>query len=449
MRALLFAGLAFGVLAGRPIRAQAPQTLDDFVQVALRDNRGRQQTRYALEAARAGVREAGGRWLPSATINARYTELSGNVLNFGALLNPAFSALNGLLGQPAFPTGIDLRLPLKQETTVRLQQTLFAPAISAGVAASRAVERVRGAERDQQARQLAWQVRTGYLQWARATKGAEILDATLGVLDEQLRVTERLVANGVATPDAVARVVAERSAVAQQRDDARRLERAAREQFNVLLNRPLDATVPLLGDEALGLGALPALEAVLPNAPQRRDEVRQLSAARDAAVAQQRAAQSAFLPTVGVAIDHGWQGNYYSFTTNRDFTTASVVLSWNLFNGRQDEMRVEQARLDVARLAAQRAEVEQQVALDVSVTHAAAVVSASAIRTARARLDAAEQAWNLVRRRREAGAATLLEALDARTAYTNAQLNLLLTTYDYHLRCAAFERAAALYPRTF
>jgi outer membrane protein TolC len=41
--------------------------------------------------------------------------------------------------------------------------------------------------------------------------------------------------------------------------------------------------------------------------------------------------------------------------------------------------------------------------------------------------------------------ATLVELLDARTAFTAAGLNRIVTTYDYWTRRVELERAAALY----
>lgn len=442
--------LRIALLASLPalLAAQTPTTLDGWVEQGLRDNLGRRSALLAVSVADAARAEATGRWLPTATVNARYSRLGGNVVNLGRLINPAFGALNGLLGQPAFPTNVDLRLPLAQETTVRLQQVLFAPAISAGVSAATAQRALRQAEADGQARELAAQVRTGYLDWARATQAVAIWTSALGVLDEQLRVTERLVATGLATPDAALRVRAERSAVAQSRDEAARLEEAARQAFNVLVDRPLDAPLALLPDDALGLGTLPDAAPAQERAGRARAELRQLDAAGAATDAQARAARSAFLPTVAASLDYGWQGNAYDFQPGRDFSIGSIVLSWSLFNGGQDQRRVEAARLESERYRALRRQAERQVSLEVAVTHAAARVADGARRTAQDRVDAAQKAWDLVRLRRETGAATLLEALDARHALTQAQLNRLVTTYDYYQRCAQFERAAALYPRT-
>ena len=70
----------------------------------------------------------------------------------------------------------------------------------------------------------------------------------------------------------------------------------------------------------------------------------------------------------------------------------------------------------------------------------------AAITTAEARLAAAERSFALVRRRWEEGLASQVEFLDARTAYTSADLNRVLTVYRYATRYVDFERAAALRP---
>ena len=72
-------------------------------------------------------------------------------------------------------------------------------------------------------------------------------------MDENVRVNERLLANGTVTPEAVLRSRAERSEVVQQLADAEQRASAALRSFNLLLDRPLDASVELLSDSALAL----------------------------------------------------------------------------------------------------------------------------------------------------------------------------------------------------
>ena len=149
-----------------------------------------------------------------------------------------------------------------------------------------------------------------------------------------------------------------------------------------------------------------------------------------------------------VALDYGIQGDRYRFSRDADYTQTSLVLSWNLFNGAQDASRVEQATLDSRRLEAQAASADRQVALDVRSAWAAAAVARDAIRTADDRVAAARRTWELTRRRYEQGMASQIELLDARTSLTGAELNRVMTAYDYFLRRVELDRSAALYPRT-
>jgi outer membrane protein TolC len=71
-------------------------------------------------------------------------------------------------------------------------------------------------------------------------------------------------------------------------------------------------------------------------------------------------------------------------------------------------------------------------------------VARGAIATAEERLAAAERTYQLVARRWQEGIAPQIELLDARTSFTAAGLNLILTRYEYAARWVELERAAAL-----
>jgi outer membrane protein TolC len=244
----------------------------------------------------------------------------------------------------------------------------------------------------------------------------------------------------------VLRARAERSDVLQKRDEAVQQSDAARQALNYLLNRDLDAPVTVIADSALGFGELPARDGLSREALVRRDELRTIDYAKNVSAAQERLAQSAFLPTVAIAVDYGFQGAEYRFGSRRDYTIASLVLSWNVFNGGRDAARASQAALEGRRLGHQRADVEKQIALQVNTAWDAATVAQRAIATAGDRLESARRTFELVRRRHEAGSASQIEFLDARTTYTSAALNQILTTYDYYLRRVALDRATASYP---
>ena len=121
-----------------------------------------------------------------------------------------------------------------------------------------------------------------------------------------------------------------------------------------------------------------------------------------------------------------------------------MLVEWNLFNGGRDEARRQQSSIGAARARVARRELERRVELDVRQAYDAMQVSHASIATARDRVASARRTFELVTRRRAEGAASPIEFLDARTAYTRAELNLILTRQSYAIRAAELERAAAL-----
>jgi outer membrane protein TolC len=436
-----------GATPAPPASIDGVTSLDAYVALGLQRNLARKQQQLGVRRADAAVREVRGQFLPSATFNAQRIEVVGNRIDLGQFINPAFSALNGLLQRPQFPTDIALQLPLRQTTSVRLAQPLFQPQLLQAYRIASALRDVNTATLDQQSRTLAADIRKAYLDYARASQVVEIYASTHTVLDEAVRVAERLVANGKATPDVVYRARADRAEIVQKEADARQTAIIAGEAFNLLLDRPLETPVSALAESALGIDSLTPLDDALQSAASRREELRQLADARRATAAQRQLERARFLPSVSVALDYGVQGNQYRFDRRNDFTQTAVVVSWNLFNGAQDMARVEQASLELDRVDARRREAERSIQLDVRQTHSSALVGQSAIATSVERLEAARRTFELVQKKYEQGLASQLEFLDARNTWTTAALNRVLTTYDYYQRAVQFARAAALYPR--
>ncbi len=434
------------LLVALPLALQAQTPLDAYVDEGLSHSLTLAEDRLSLAEADAGVREARGRWLPSLTVNARYSERSGNLTDLGALVNPAFGALNQLLGRNAFPTDISLTLPYKQETGVRLSQPLFQPAVAAGSAIARSVREAQAAATATSRRSLAAHIRLAYLDVARAAQVEALARATLALLDENLRVNQALVEQGAGTPDVVLRAQADHREGEQRLADALRLRLASEQQFNLLLERPLDAAVLLLPDSMLGIAFDTSVDDAIQSGLAGREELRQLLAGEAAAHGQERLARAAFLPTITAAIDYGIQGDRYRFQADQDFLIASVVLQWNLFNGGQDRARMTRAQLTAERFRTEQSATARQIELEIRIGWQAAAVAREAQATAASREASAESNYRLHERRYREGAASSVELIDARTSYIAAQLNRILTTYDFLARCVDLDRAAARYP---
>ena len=441
--ALPLLGLLLVVPVGRAFTQPPADPLAPIVAEALRNNLSLAQERLTESRADAAVREARARLLPSFTLDARYSEQSGT-LDLGELINPAYAALNQIIGQPRFPTDISASLPLGHESRVRMLQPLFDPASVAAYSLARNARDAQHLQRRVVARSLAANAQIAYLTVAAAASARARWEATLELVTESERVAKRLVEAGRATPDAIFRTRADRSDVEQQVAAAREAEASAARAFNHLLRRPLDAPVDPIADSLVRFPLAISEDDAIAGALARREEIAQADAGVRAADAGIRLATASFLPSVALAVDYGVQGTEIGFSRDDDFALASVVLSWNLFSGGRNVARRQAATADAGRQQLRRDEVEDLVRLDVRQRYGAAIVERDAIATAESRLAAARRTFDLVRRRYEEGMASQVEFIDARTALTAAELNRVATIYRYAIRYVDLERAAAL-----
>ena len=238
-------GLAVGYAASAQAQVAPPARalLDGYVSEAIRANLALAQQRAQLDRAEAAVREARGRFLPSLELNARYSEISG-VVNIGDFINPAYGALNQLIGQPQFPTEHQRDPAVQAGIQARADAADLQRRARAPRARRRRAQRdLVGAGRRTAMRQLAADVQLSWLGYAGLDRAVATLESTLPLLDENLRVSARLIEAGQATPDALLRARAERSELPQQLEDTRRQRDAARRGFNLLRDRDADAPI--------------------------------------------------------------------------------------------------------------------------------------------------------------------------------------------------------------
>ena len=245
-----------GFLALHPCHGATPAPdvhaiADQYVQIALQGNLALQGEELEVQRAGAALDAARARFFPELSLQARYTRADGGRqidLPIGTLLDPAHQTLNELLqahGQtPRFAPLPDQVIPFQrqreQDTRLTLRQPLYQPAIPAAARARHELLRGARAGREVVERRLQRDVWLGYLEWLKALRAREVLQASAQVLAENLRVNESLLANGRVTEDQVLRARTEQLALAQQlRATSDQIDQA-RSYVNFLLNRPLD-----------------------------------------------------------------------------------------------------------------------------------------------------------------------------------------------------------------
>jgi len=425
----------------------------EYVAAALQSNLALQGQQLEVQRAEAALRAARARFLPEVALQARYTRADGgrNIdVPIGTLFNPAYQTLNELLaaqGEPprfaAIPdTSIPFQREREQDTRLTLRQPLYQPAIAAGARAQRELLRGATAAEDALRRQLRRDVTVAYLNWLMALRAQAVLTATREVLDENLRVNESLLRNGRVTEDQVLRARTEQLGLQQQQRAATSQVDQARHYVNFLLNRELDtpledARVPAF--EATGTE--PDAAQLLVTA-QSRPELTQAAAQAAAAKAAQRAARAALLPSLALGVDAGTQGESWQFGPGYNFATASLVLSWKFFDGGANRAELDRARLAARRAQLQQDAVAQQVNLEVRQATDRLAETSESLSTAEARATAARSVLRIAERKRDAGSISQVEFLDARNAATSAELALNVNRFELLQRRAELDFAA-------
>ncbi len=413
--------------------------------MGLNQNLSLHQQELTVQQAGEATTEARGYLLPSLTIDTRYSNFSGNPLDFGELINPVYSTLNQITGQNRFPTNFSLKLPNQQETKLRLIQPIFQPKAYYNLRLRSSLRNAEQARLSASSRDLVAEIKTTYLNYAKSVRVVELYTQTLQLLDENLRVSKKLVDNQQATLDVVYRAKAELSSVQQELADAERQRSDVARYFNLLLNRPFDEPIELDPDSVISEVTVPQVDDVIHSGLAQREEFRQVDQGIKASSNNVKLNSSAFLPNVSLVADYGFQGSDYRLTGKNDVTTISVVAQWNLFSGGQDAARRSQAELDVKRLSVQKDELERKVELQIRQAYNAVIVAQQAQTTASDRLQSAQKSFDLVSRKFAEGMASQVEFLDARTTLTSSAINEILTNYDFAQKYVQLERAGALF----
>ncbi len=254
---VLCALLLIGNLAGEAQAQEAPTgrplaaVIDAYVREGLASNLSLKAQTLEVERADAALDEAQARYFPEIGFAARYSRSEGGRtidLPLGDALNPAYQTLNEMLvaqGQaPRFPTvqneTIAFLRETEQDTRLTLRMPIIAPAIPAAVRAQRELLGASEYSRQALARRLKRDITVGYLRWLASVRNQGIVDASVTLLNENLRVNDSLFRNGKITQDQVLRARAELLQVTQQSREAQNLAAQAQSFLNFLLNRPLE-----------------------------------------------------------------------------------------------------------------------------------------------------------------------------------------------------------------
>jgi len=428
----------------------AQSSLDDYVRLGLENNLALKQKEISYQKSLEALKEAKGLFFPNITLNARFSVAEGGRtidLPIGDLLNPVYATLNQILHENRFPqidnqSFLFLR-PEEQETKIRMIQPVFNTDIYYNSKIKKELTATEQVTVDQYRQELVSEIRKAYYNVAMADGIVNMLNDTRRLLEENVRMNQKLVDNGKITIDNLYRAQTEMSKFDQKAQVAAKNKEIASAYMNFLLNRSLSETIILSEPEILPVLAVES-GAYRESALANREELKKLDLYDNITSLQMKMNQAGALPNVMIVADYGIQGEKYRINKDADFGQASAILTWDLFAGFQNRAKIRQAKLQKEMLDQQSEEVRKQIELQVINALNELKTAHAGIESATSQVKTAREGFRLVKRRYEEGQANLIEFIDARTTLTQAEENEIISKFTYLADYAEFEKVCAI-----
>ena len=425
--------------------------LDQYVKTGLENNQALKTQNLSYLKSMEALKEARGLFMPQVTFSSSYTlAAGGRSIQFpvGDLLNPVYSTLNMLLENQTFPTDLEnvdeQFLPHNfQETKVRVIQPLFNSDIYYNYQANKSLIKVQEASREAYRQELIKDIKTAYFNYLKAAELVKIYQETRTLLEEIIRVNQRLVEHHKATPDAISRAEYELAKIDQEAAYAEQQLQTAQAYVNFLINQPLETEIEIdtnLGTDQIS-HTLTDVSEMQANAVDSRWELTQLEYADQATQQNVQRNKFQFLPKAFLVLDGGFQGYGYDFG-NQEFALGQVSLQWDLFNGLQKRAQYQQAKIDREILSQRKEQTTRQIQLQVRQNWYQLKAAEAVLKANHKGVKSAQTTFNLIHKKYINDQASLLELMDARTQLTQSKLSQVISNYDYLGKQAELEWAA-------
>lgn len=424
-----------------------PITLQQAIELAVRNNPSLQQTRLELEQSRAALREAQAANAP--TVGAT-SSLTGS-------LQEGLEAERNAQDIPTGSASREANTSLNLQAGLEANYNIFTSGRrSASIQAAEGTVRFRELALEVDTKQLALDVTTSYYDLQEADQQVEIFQAALTEALQSLRDAQALERAGVGTRFDV--LQSEVDAANARQDLTQQLSRqeVARRTLaqRLSLAQGIDITA---ADEVAVAGTWePSLEQSIVQAFKNRAELEQQLVQRDIAEQRRRGAlaqlgpQVAARATYGVAnlLSNSGESSILSTEGKGFFNTASIALnaSINLFDGGQARAQARQEEANIAIAESQFVNARDQIRFQIEQAYSTLQASSENIQTTTLAVQRAEEALRLARLRFQAGVGTQTDVIQQQTALTRSRVNNLQAILDYNRSLAQLQRFVSNLP---
>ena len=422
-------------------------TLQQAIELAVRNSPTLQQTRQELVQSRDALREAQAANSPTLSATSNLTESAQEGLQ----------AARNAQGLTTGSGGRNTTTNLNLQAGLQADYNIFTSGRrSSSIRAAEGTVRFRELAVEVDTKQLVLDVSTSYYDLQEADKQVEIFQAALSEALQSLKDAQALERAGVGTRFDVLQSQVDAANARQDLTQQLSRQEIARRTLAQRLSLA-QATDITAADEVAAAGSWPlSLEQSVVTAFKNRAELEQQLVQRDIGEQRRRNALGQLGPQIGASATYGAANLLTSSTQSSDFSTegkgffnnASIALnaSLSLFDGGLARAQARQQESNIAIAESQFVTARDQVRFQVEQAYSTLQASAENIQTTTLAVQSAEEALRLARLRFQAGVGTQTDVIQQQTALTRSRVNNLGAVLDYNRALAQLQRFVSNLP---
>jgi outer membrane protein TolC len=422
-------------------------TLQQAIELAVRNSPTLQQTRLELTQSRDALREAQAANAP--TLDAT-SNLTGSA-------QESLQADRNSQGVATGSSSRDTNTSLNLQAGLQANYNIFTSGQrSSSIRAAEGTVRFRELAVEVDTKQLVLDVSTSYYDLQEADKQAEIFQAALSEALQSLKDAQALERAGVGTRFDVLQSQVDaanaRQDLTQQLSRQEIARRTLAQRLSLAQGTDINAA-----DEVAAAGAWElSLEQSVVTAFKNRAELEQQLVQRDIGEQRRRNALGQLGPQIGASATYGvanllsssGESSILSTEGKGFFNNASVALNAriSLFDGGAARAQARQQEANIAIAESQFVTARDQVRFQVEQAYSTLQASSENIETTTLAVQSAEEALRLARLRFQAGVGTQTDVIQQQTALTRSRVNNLRAVLDYNRALAQLQRFVSNLP---
>jgi len=448
MKRSLFILIALCLMSPAITLAQST-TLDSYIQQAFSNNNGLKTQQLQLQKSLYALREARSLFYPNISLLGSYNKADGGRtidLPIGDLFNPVYSTLNQITASNSFPQLKNESILLNPDNFYDAKFRTVLPLVDAEIYYNNKMKKVMITQ--QQAgvnvykRELVKEVKFAYYKYYQACKAIDIYTNSLQLVNENIRVNESLLRNGVRNSTALTRAETEKEKINASINESQNKRKNAQAYFNFLLNKPLTEIIVV---DTTAVEQLPNIVEDKTDISQR-EELLQLKATTSIYNLNTQLKRAYLVPKLNTYLDLGSQGFNWQYNNKTQYYFWGVNLQWDLFAAGRNNYKIKQAALDRSASGIQYDDAENSFRLQLVQTLNNYNTALANYKSAQEQLILATRYYNDQLKIYKEGQLLYLELVDALNQLTTAELQQTITLANVHIAAAAIERNEASYP---